>query len=53
VFRSKETQNPRELSLLDSRLRGDFGDWQSVWVTDKNISHFSFDGKSDVSRLVM
>jgi hypothetical protein len=35
--------------LLDSRLHGDFGDWQSVWVVDKNISHFGFDGKSDIN----
>jgi hypothetical protein len=53
VLRSKEAQYPRELSLLDSRLHGDFGDWQSVWVTDKHISHFGFDGKSDASGLVM
>jgi hypothetical protein len=53
VFRSEEAQDPGKLSLLDACLFGDFGNWQSVRVADKSISHFSFNDKADASRLVM
>jgi hypothetical protein len=53
VLRSEEAQDPGKLSLLDACLIGDFGNWQSVWVADKSISHFGFNDKADESRLVM
>jgi hypothetical protein len=53
MLRSEEAQDPGKFALLDACLFGDFGDWQSVWVADKSISHFGFDNKADASGLVM